>query len=110
MEQKKKIPKKVTMEFLNKLDNFNDERVSLSFVRRFFKLNEKEALSVVNILVRLHILESKYKLILNDKILSKEYNYLKEIPSEIFDDEIYENVKISFEKNVYLYFKVVKND
>lgn len=100
----------MTLEFLNKLDDSTDERIYLSFVRSFFRLSEKDALSIITILVRLKILESRYKLMLNDRMLPEEYNYLKEVPSQIFDDETYENVQISFEKNVYLFFRVVKDE
>lgn len=110
MMEEKKLDETKANEFLSKLELKNSSRIYVSFVRRFFGVSEKDSLDIIEILNELDILKPAYKIKISNKLLPKEYEFLRDIPPIIFDDESYEDRQINFSENVFLFFKVVKDE
>lgn len=98
------------MRFLDRLDNFANNRLYISYIRRFFNISKKDSLDIIEILVNLDIVEPRYKIQFSERFLPIEYDYMREIPSTIFDEELHEDIPIDFNKNVFVFFKVIANE
>lgn len=96
--------------FLDKLDEYGNNRLYISTIRKFFKISQEESLSVIELLVTLDILKPVYKIKIDDRILSAEYDYMKDIPPFAFDEDNYEDVPINFTNNVFVFFRVISDE
>ncbi|WP_143353796.1 hypothetical protein [Candidatus Enterococcus testudinis] len=110
MMEKKKIDETKTIEFLSKLELKSSSRIYVSFVRRFFDVSEKDSLDIIEILNTLDILKPIYKIKISNRLLPEEYEFLRDIPPIIFDEESYEDRQINFSENVFVFFKVIKDE
>ncbi|WP_271489461.1 hypothetical protein [Enterococcus sp. 5H] len=104
------LPQEKVKRFLDKLDEYGNNRLYISTIRKFFKISQEESLSVIELLVTLDILKPVYKIKIDDRILSAEYDYLKDIPPFTFDEDKYEDVPINFIDNVFVFFRVISDE
>lgn len=107
----KKLAKKADFEqFLEDLELLGESRLYLSAVARILKVSRQNSLDIIEILVKLDIVHPRYLVKINNKLLSTEYEGLEEIPSQIFDDELYEDFPINIKEDVFMFFKVVRDE
>lgn len=97
-------------DFFHYLENPKNIRLYESVLRRYLDVSMKDSLDIIELLVSMDIIEPVYRLKLQDRFIEGEYNDLKDIPSTIFDDERYEDIKIDFSRNVFVYFKVIRDE
>ncbi|HAQ2179930.1 TPA: hypothetical protein QFV23_001104 [Enterococcus faecium] len=102
-------PEKIDI-FLEELDKFVSKRLYASYIRRFFGINPTETFKIINALLDLGIIIPKYQIKLGSNYLPKSYNNLIEIPLKIVDEETYETIHINFEKNVFVFYKVIADE
>lgn len=97
-------------DFFNELEKPSFNRLYISVVKRFFALSKEDSLDIIEILSDLDILKPVYKIKIHGKLQPGEYEYLRNIPQEIFIEDLYEDVKIDYTKDVFLLFKVIKDE
>lgn len=108
--EKKGLDEAKVIEFLKILEKKSTSRVYVSVIRRFFDIREKDSLDIVEILSKLDILKPVYKIKISDTLLPSEYEYLRDIPENIFIEDLYEDITIDFSKHVFLFFRVIKDE
>ena len=108
--EKKGLDEAKVIEFFNILLKKSTSRVYVSVIRRFFDIREKDSLDIVEILSKLDILKPVYKIKISDTLLPSEYEYLRDIPENIFIEDLYEDITIDFSKHVFLFFRVIKDE
>ncbi|ASV82005.1 hypothetical protein [Enterococcus hirae] len=108
--EKKGLDEAKVIEFFKILEKKSTSRVYVSVIRRFFDIREKDSLDIVEILSKLDILKPVYKIKISDTLLPSEYEYLRDIPENIFIEDLYEDITIDFSKHVFLFFRVIKDE
>ncbi|WP_068164920.1 hypothetical protein [Pseudolactococcus plantarum] len=96
--------------FLNSLDNFKNKRIYTSYVQRKFSISKQDSRKIISILVDSDILITVFQIKIRDKTFPKEYTTFSEIPDFIFDDDLYADLKVDLTKDVFVFFKVNKNE
>lgn len=104
--QLKKLPQHDVENFLQKLDNIKNGKLYVSAVQRLLKLREQDSLDVIEKLIELNIVGMRYQIKIDDTLYPEEYKQLKDIPSSVYNDELYEDLIIDKEKNVFVFFRV----
>lgn len=108
---RKKLAKQADVEqFLKDLELLGESRLYLSAVIRILKVSRQNSLDIIEILVKLDIIQPRYLVKINGKLLSTEYEGLEDIPRQIFDDELYEDFSIDIKQDVFMFFKVVRDE
>ncbi|MGF2130429.1 hypothetical protein [Lactococcus lactis] len=95
--------------FFYRLDNFGDKRLYISSVQRLLDISKKDSIDIVALLTDLNILTMRYQVKIGDTLYEKVYDKSYQIPKTVFDENLCEDIPVSFEKNVFVFF-LVNND
>ena len=88
------------------LENLNNRRVYASAIQRLLSLTKVETYNLIEILLENCILLRRYQIKLRDNYFPGEYVNFYEIPSSIYDEDKDEDIEISIEKHIFVFYKV----
>ncbi|MET4548091.1 hypothetical protein ABIE01_000058 [Lactococcus lactis] len=108
IESLENLSPKLVEKFLDRLESFGNNRLYVSAVQRNLKISKKDALYVINILVRLHILSTRYQIKIGSIFFPESYKKIYNIPEFVFDDG--EEIKVDLEKDIFVFFVVSANE
>lgn len=106
IESLENLSPELVEKLLDRLESFGKNRLYVSAVQRNLNISKQDALEVIEILVRLRILNIRYQIKIDDVFYPEEYEKLKDIPGSVYDDESNTDIKIDMEKNIFVFFRV----